>query len=183
MFDVTKLDVQSLDMRREHTILQAVLAPVAGEFGSALQQRRLALILDGLESLPAIQADPQLLHKAFHHLVINAIKYTPDGGTIRIVGRTLPEESAVEIVVSDTGIGIDPDYHELVFEKFFRTGPIDLHSSGRTEFKAGGPGLGLAIVKGIVTAHGGRIWVESEGYDEKRCPGSQFHVVLPVREE
>jgi DNA-binding LacI/PurR family transcriptional regulator/signal transduction histidine kinase len=180
MFDVTKLDVQALEMHRERTMLQAVLAPVAGEFGLALQQRRLALILDGLECLPAIQADPQLLRKAFYHLVINAIKYTPDGGTIRVIGRMLPGEPAVEIVVSDTGIGIDPAYHELVFEKFFQTGEMDFHSSGQTEFKAGGPGLGLPIAKGIVEAHGGRIWAESEGHDEEHCPGSTFHVVLPV---
>jgi signal transduction histidine kinase len=182
MFDVTKLDVQALEMHRERTVLQAVLAPVAGEFGPALRQRRLTLILEELERLPEIQADPQLLQKAFYHLVINAIKYTPDGGTIRVAGRTLPEKAAIEIVVSDTGIGIDPAYHELIFEKFFRTGPMDLHSSGRTEFKAGGPGLGLAIVKGIVTAHGGRVWVESAGYDEARCPGSAFHVELPLEE-
>lgn len=182
MFDVTKLDVQALEMRRERTDLQAVLAGVVGEFGEALRERRLALSLSGLADLPAVQADAQLLHKAFYHLVINAIKYTPDGGSIAVRGRPLPEEGAVEVVVSDSGIGIDPQYHELIFDKFFQTGPLDLHSSGRTEFKAGGPGLGLAIVKSIVESHGGRVWVESAGCDEERCPGSQFHVVLPVEE-
>jgi len=181
MFDVTKLDVQSLELQRERSTLQALVAPVAGEFGTALQSRRLTLILDGLEFLPAIQADAQLLHKVFYQLLSNAVKYTPDGGTIRVAGRPLPEEGAIEIVVRDTGIGIDPDYHELVFEKFFQTGPMDLHSSGQTEFKAGGPGLGLPIARRIVEAHGGRIWVESAGYDEERCPGSAFHVVLPLR--
>jgi signal transduction histidine kinase len=84
-------------------------------------------------------------------------------------------------VVSDSGIGIDPEHHERIFDKFYQTGQVALHSSGRTKFKGGGPGLGLAIVKGIVEAHGGRIWVESEGCDETACPGSQFHVVLPVK--
>jgi signal transduction histidine kinase/DNA-binding LacI/PurR family transcriptional regulator len=180
MFDVTKLDVQSLEMRRERTDLQAILASVVGEFGPALQERRLALMLEGLGALPTVQADPQLLQKAFYHLVVNAIKYTPDGGHITVTGRALPAELAVEIVVADTGIGIDPQYHELIFDKFFQTGALDLHSSGRTEFRAGGPGLGLAIAKGIVEAHGGRIWVESERCDEACCPGSRFHVVLPV---
>jgi len=84
-------------------------------------------------------------------------------------------------VVSDTGIGINPEFHELIFTKFYQTGQVSFHSTGRTKFKGGGPGLGLAIARGIVEAHGGRIWVESPGYDEETCPGSQFHVVLPVK--
>jgi len=58
-----------------------------------------------------------------------------------------------------------------------------LHSSGKTKFKGGGPGLGLPIARGIIEAHGGTIWVDSEGYDEIKCPGSIFHILLPVRGE
>jgi signal transduction histidine kinase len=148
-----------------------------------------------LEALPLIQADPDLLWKVFYQLVINAIKYTPDGGAITVSGTEItplpsfdyaqdaqegPGARSVEIVVSDTGIGIDPAHHELIFEKFYQTGPVAFHSSGKTKFKGGGPGLGLAIARGIVIAHNGRIWVESQGYDEAHCPGSQFHVRLPL---
>ncbi len=88
-------------------------------------------------------------------------------------------EGGVEVVVSDTGIGIDPSLRDLIFTKFYQTGEITLHSTGKTKYKGGGPGLGLTIVKGIVAAHGGVIWVESPGYSEEIYPGSNFHVVLP----
>jgi signal transduction histidine kinase len=93
----------------------------------------------------------------------------------------LPQDQSVEIVVSDTGIGIAPEELERIFEKFYRVGDVLLHSTGRTKFKGAGPGLGLTIARGIVEAHGGRIWAESPGYDEETCPGGEFHIVLPVQ--
>jgi signal transduction histidine kinase len=86
----------------------------------------------------------------------------------------------VEVVISDTGVGIDKADHDLIFEKFYRVGSPSLHSTGTTKFLGAGPGLGLPIARGVIEAHGGRVWVESEGRDEKRCPGSQFHVILPA---
>jgi signal transduction histidine kinase len=68
----------------------------------------------------------------------------------------------------------------MIFEKFYQTGQIALHSTGKTKFKGGGPGLGLAVARGIVQAHRGRVWAESERYDEEACPGSHFHVLLPL---
>jgi signal transduction histidine kinase len=112
-------------------------------------------------------------------VITNAIKYTPDGGKISVDGRTLP--GFVEITVTDTGIGIAPENHTRIFEKFGRLGNVSLHSTGKTKFKGGGPGLGLPITKGVIEAHGGAIWVESDGYDEVRCPGSTFHILLPIR--
>ena len=120
------------------------------------------------------------------HLLMNAIKYTPDGGKISISGYFVEKgddrypPGGVEIIVSDTGIGIDPRFKDLIFTKFYQTGELALHSSGKTKFKGGGPGLGLAIVRGIIQAHGGRVWADSPGYDEEKNPGSHFHVILPV---
>ena len=145
--------------------------------------------VDGLETLPEIEADPELLYKVFYNLVINAIKYTPDGGSITITGQksaadaNSPPDEGIQIVVSDTGIGVDPGFHELIFTKFYQTGKVELHSSGKTKFKGGGPGLGLAIARGILLAHKGKVWVESPGYDENTCPGSRFIVTLPLTQE
>jgi signal transduction histidine kinase len=86
----------------------------------------------------------------------------------------------VEITIADTGIGIDPEDQDLIFEKFYRVGSVDLHSTGSTKFKGAGPGLGLPIARGVIAAHGGKVWVESPGHDEIRFPGSTFHIVLPA---
>ena len=131
-----------------------------------------------IQKLGNIQADPEALHKTFRQLILNAIKFTPDGGKIIVNGRS-PDPNTVEISIQDTGIGIDPANQELVFTKFYQTGEVNLHSTGKTKFKGGGPGLGLAIVKGIIEAHNGKIWVESSGYDETNYPGSTFFVHLP----
>jgi len=70
----------------------------------------------------------------------------------------------------------------MIFEKFYRVGSVDLHSTGNIKFKGAGPGLGLPIAKGVIEGHSGRIWVESDGHDEQTCPGSRFHVLLPLKQ-
>ena len=130
-----------------------------------------------------IQADPQLLQKALDAVIVNAIKFTPDGGSISLGGRELLDEQlgpCLEIHIRDTGIGIDPANQQVIFEKLFQLGKTELHSSGRTKFKGGGPGLGLSIAASIVKAHHGRIWVESPACDEQTFPGSTFYLRLPL---
>lgn len=179
MLDITKIENQKLQPHKEEVYLSAVLDRLGGDFEDALQKRSLTLTANHLAELPPLQADSDLILKLLIHLLVNAIKYTPDGGQITITGR-LVETNQVEIVVADTGIGIEPAHLELIFEKFYQTGEIALHSSGKTKFKGGGPGLGLAVARGIVQAHGGQIWAESEAHDEERCPGSKFFVRLPL---
>lgn len=186
MLDVSRIDSKTLKILPEMTQVGLVILRLQKAFKNALIERKQSLDTEGLENLPPIHADPDLLYKVFYHLIINAIKYTPDGGLVTISGRTLeetPGRPEVEIVVSDTGIGIAPQNHDLIFEKFFQTGEVLLHSSGKTKFKGGGPGLGLAIARGIIEAHGGRIWVESKGCDELTNPGSHFHIRLPVKSQ
>ena len=132
---------------------------------------------------PTINADPTLIQKAVYHLIVNAIKYTPDGGKVTLRSRPVTLENnapGVELSVTDTGIGLDAEHHELVFEKFYQVGDVAIHSSGKTSFKGGGPGLGLAIVRGVARAHGGKAWVESAGHDEVNFPGCTFYLQLPV---
>ena len=152
------------------------------ELESTLRERNLSLEITAFPGYnEVIFVDPERIMQVFRNILNNAIKFTPDGGKIKINGRKL--SGFVEVTVSDTGIGIDPEDQALIFEKFGRVGNSALHSSGKTKFKGGGPGLGLHIAKGIIETHGGAIWVESPGYDEIRCPGSTFHILLPIQAE
>jgi signal transduction histidine kinase len=186
MLDMAKIDSRELQLHPEPVYLAPILQNVRTALAKAYQTRDVDLILEeDLDDLPKLEADADALRKVFYHLIVNGIKYTPDGGSVTVRGRALPPgaqglpQGGVEIVVSDTGIGIDPNMQELIFAKFYQTGEVALHSSGLTKFKGGGPGLGLAIARGIVEAHGGKIWVESPGYDEEACPGSTFYIALP----
>lgn len=182
MLDVSRIDSNALILKKTSMELEPVIRKVNRGFMEALYERNLTLTTEGLEQLPPIFADPELLQKVFYHLVMNAIKYTPDGGSINISGNYLNGNGSpyVEVTVADTGIGIHPSSLEVIFEKFSQTGEVLLHSSGKTKFKGGGPGLGLAIARGIVEAHGGKIWAESPGYNEETLPGSKFIVCLPI---
>ena len=186
MLDMAKVDSRALQLHPTPLSVSALIQLVCNDLDKSLAERHHILKVEDLSGLPALEADRDALRKVFYHLLANAIKYTPDGGTISISGRALATgehglfDGGIEIAVSDTGIGIDPRFHGLIFDKFYQTGEVALHSTGRSKFKGGGPGLGLAIARGIVQAHGGKIWVESPGYDEGTCPGSQFHVILPL---
>jgi signal transduction histidine kinase len=182
MLDVSRIDSKLLEVLPSETEIAPVIEKVENVFESALKERGLCFHTEGLADLPMIHADQDLLYKVFYQVIGNAIKYTPDGGKITITGRTLKDvgtTSELEIEVKDTGIGIDPRYQDLVFEKFYQTGEVHLHSSGKTKFKGGGPGLGLAVARGIINAHHGHIWIQSPGHDEEVCPGTTVHVRLP----
>jgi signal transduction histidine kinase len=183
MLDVTKIESDILQIRFDQVRPRLLFDTVIKAFRTDLEDRHLDIDRTGLDDLPDIEADQELLHKAMYHLVINAIKFTPDGGRIQIRGQLRQRANVpdlVEFVIQDTGIGINPDHLDLIFEKFYQPREVQLHSSGKTAFKAGGPGLGLAIAKGIVSAHGGRIWAESDGENEQDLPGSKFYIHLPV---
>lgn len=186
LLDTAKIDSRALQLHAVPVFISTLIENVTSGLAHAFRERSQTVNVEDMRFLPPIQADPEALRKVLYHLLVNAIKYTPDSGTITITSQCFRSEgdpgeiNAIEIVVSDTGIGIDPSIHELIFTKFYQTGEVSMHSSSKIKFKGGGPGLGLAIARGIVEAHGGRIWVESQGHDEATFPGSQFHVVLPM---
>jgi signal transduction histidine kinase len=182
MIDVSLIDNDMLSLNFQPVWLNQLFGIIKNELQESIINRRQTI---DIEKYPGsdemIYADAERLYQALRNVVSNAVKYTPDGGKIDISGRKLP--GFLEITVHDNGIGISPENHTRIFEKFGRLGNISLHSSGKTKFKGGGPGLGLPIARGIIEAHGGTIWVESPGYDEINCPGSTFHILIPIRKD
>ncbi len=180
MIDVSLIDNGLLTLHLQPTWINRILKLLKADFQDILSVRKHTLDVRNFNGSDDLMfADSERIYQAIRNILSNAIKYTPDGGIITVDGRILP--GFLEITINDTGIGIAPENIDIIFEKFGQLGDISLHSSGKTKFKGGGPGLGLAISKGIIEAHGGSLWVESEGYDEINCPGSTFHILLPLR--
>lgn len=193
MLDITRLESETLELRRELAVIKDAVTAAVRKLEPAANERKLTVTLDPMEGLPYIRADAGRLQQVFFNLMSNAIKYTPDGGEIRISTQVIrgfelahqnrPTSASgefIEVVFEDTGIGIDPEEQERIFDRFYEVRSVELHSTSKTRFLGGGLGLGLPIARGIVEAHGGFLWAESEGCDEERCPGSRFHVLLPI---
>lgn len=116
--------------------------------------------------LPRVKVDVEKMHEVFQNLIDNAIKYTKVGGTIDIDYRV--EDKFVVVSIKDSGIGIPKAEQQKMFNKFFR-------ASNAQKMQTDGSGLGLVIVKGIIEAHGGKIWFESE-----ENQGTTFYISVPI---
>jgi len=183
MLDLTRMDAETSKVACMPVPLKHIIDELVRSFEKAAAERRINLTIQHAAGTPDIEGDPDLIRKALYQLIVNAIKYSPDGGRVLITTRpTVMDRDApcVEIAVRDRGIGLDAEHHDLIFEKFYQVGKVALHSSGKTTFKGGGPGLGLALVRGVARAHGGKVWVESAGHDEVNFTGSTFYLLLPL---
>ena len=180
MIDVTLIESNLLSLNLQPMWINRLFDSLLLELRPILIERNINIKLNDYDGYKIMNyGDQEKILQVFRNILLNAIKFTPDGGTIEINGRKLP--GFIETTIADSGIGIKLEDQTLIFEKFSKIGDVTLHSSGKSKYKGGGPGLGLHIAKGIIESHGGSIWVESPGYDETNYPGSTFHILLPLR--
>ena len=151
----------SLSLHREPTDLAILATDIATAFEAAAETAGISIEVHVDDSIPLLDIDPVRIREVISNLVGNAIRHTPSGGSIRITGRL--ESGSVQVVVSDTGSGIEPELLPRVFERFSRSATT------------GGSGLGLAIARGLVELHGGTIAATSPPGG-----GTRIEVHLPV---
>ncbi|MBX5491849.1 MAG: GAF domain-containing protein [Chloroflexi bacterium] len=164
LLDMSKIDAGVLQLDRQAVQMAKLVAEAVKAVASRSPEHRFEVAVP--PDLFA-DADPRRIRQVVHNLLENAVKYSPDGGVIRVTGRR-DDSGWLVMSVRDQGIGIPRQHLARVFDRFHR---IDT-DVGR---KVGGSGLGLAICRGVVEAHGGRIWVESAGEGQ----GSEFSFTLP----
>jgi PAS domain S-box-containing protein len=151
-----QLHPEKCDLRR---LASEVLEPFRSKF------IKHDFVLDFPPESLLYRVDPQKLKKVLEGLLSNAVKFSPEGGKVRLLCKRLGD--GFELSISDEGIGMAPEQVQRMFEVFYR---------GHTSNPAfSGPGLGLAIVKEMVDAHGGKIWVDSQPGQ-----GTSFHVKIPL---
>lgn len=177
--NVSLIDTDRLTLANDPVILAKLVQNVIRNLENFDPSRSLQFEFENLGDLPVIRGDSRRLYQALWNIISNAMKYTPDGGQIFISGDCI--EDTVHISVRDTGVGIPTELQEKIFDRFYVLEDTRYHRSSKTAFKGGGMGLGLPVAQGIIEAHGGKVWVESSGYDEDKMPGSTFHILLPLQ--
>jgi PAS domain S-box-containing protein len=167
LLSVARLDTGDLDVSIAPTDVRSVVSEVVSEAEQVAPDNGHRFVVDVPSEPLAAEADADKLRQVLVHLVDNAVKFSPAGGTVVVAARR--RDDTVEFEVSDEGIGIPPSEQDHIFRKFYRADPALLGHA------AGGTGLGLFIVQGLVAAMGGRIRVESSEGN-----GSRFQFELPA---
>jgi two-component system sensor histidine kinase KdpD len=161
---MSRLEANALEVKKKLHRLTEVVDLVKDRLDNLTAKHHLRI--DIPDKLPPVAIDDGRIGEVLTNLVENAVKYSEENTSIVIAG--IPNGQEIIVSVSDEGIGIPPKLHQKIFDRFFQG---DGHKTGRRK----GTGLGLAICRGIVEAHGGRIWVESQP-----AKGAKFSFSLPV---
>jgi len=168
LLDISRIESGRVEMKIEPLNLREILDSLFDMFSPSMKEKQINFSFD-ISDIQEIYADKQQIQRVFINLIGNALKFTPNGGSITITAKRLTNEIRIE--VKDTGIGISKKDLNRVFEEFYRT-----EEAINQQIK--GTGLGLSLVKYIVEAHKGKIWVESE-----LGKGSTFIFTLPLKQK
>ena len=169
ILSVSQIEAGSFELKRDDVHVDVLMQQLQADHEAQAKDRQITLEFDLPPKLPVLQADRDKIALALHNLMGNALKYTLEGGHVVVTAAV--EKGRLSVSVSDTGIGIDSEEIEKVFDKFYRS-----KDPQATNVK--GSGLGLAIAREVARLHGGDITVESE-----LGKGSTFTLTLPTVEE
>lgn len=178
LLDISKIESGRLFLNKKVVDIKDIVENVSIIYGGSLEKKKLSFHLDVPEHIPQIFGDHDKIIQVITNLIDNSMKFTGEGGAITLSLKeetTKSEQGAqesethVRVSVSDTGMGIPPEEHEKIFEKFYQVSSFNLGGQNR------GTGLGLAIARSLVEAHGGKIVLQSA-----LGKGSCFSFSLPV---
>jgi signal transduction histidine kinase len=172
MTDVARL-TRAAPLTAMPLCLAALTRAAAAEVAPFCAARHLTLRCQAAQPVP-VAGDGSDLHHALINLLLNAIRFTPDGGDVTVRAWMSPEGGAI-VSVADTGIGIAVADRPRIGEPFFTVAPLAHHHSHPTAFQSGGIGLGLTVARAVAAAHGGRLRFES---DEGK--GTTFYLEIPA---
>jgi signal transduction histidine kinase len=176
LLNLSRIESGKIELNFENIRLKEIIELTASFLKPHADGKSIQIDVEVHEQLPVVYGDQEKIEQILTNLIGNAIKFTPEGGKILITAIPLSKDQKggygdrVAVSVKDTGIGIPPEHLDAIFEKFHQV-------EGSLHRSVSGTGLGLAITKGLVEAHQGKIWVESEL--EK---GSTFTFTLPISE-
>ncbi|MDH4302322.1 MAG: ATP-binding protein, partial [Nitrospira sp.] len=154
ILDLSKMEAGMMEYRIVPVDLHRIAEVSIDKVRLLADSKHVQLALENIGDRVWVKADASRLEQVLDNLLSNALKFSPEGGVVKVQMKPDPQAGVLEVSVSDTGPGVAPDDLPHIFERFYQ---------GRTKVKhTAGSGLGLALVKKVVEAHGGRIWIESE---------------------
>lgn len=154
ILDLSKMEAGMMEYRIVPVDLHRIGEISVDKVRLLADAKHVQLVLENIGDRVWVKADVSRLEQVLDNLLSNALKFSPEGGVVKVQMRPDPQAGVLEVSVSDTGPGVAPEDLPHIFERFYQ---------GRTKVRhTAGSGLGLALVKKVVEAHGGRIWIESE---------------------
>ncbi|MGD8991566.1 MAG: response regulator [Desulfobacterales bacterium] len=169
LLDINKLENRKLQLKREMTDLVPLIDGILNQLQKRAEEKQISINFVNTNGISTISIDSHLIRRVISNLVDNGIRHTPKGGRIEVTSGLEKSKNNLCVSVRDTGIGLDPAYHQKIFHKFEQ---VNLKNQG---VSIGTAGLGLAFCKLAVEAHGGEIWVESKGEGQ----GATFCFTIP----
>jgi len=168
LLDLSKFEAHKMELKRQSVILEQIINDSTETLNNWAKTKSITLGKIIPADIPQVNIDPNKIIQVLNNLIGNAIKFTPQGGSITVGLELAKEGGVIKVIVADTGIGIAKEDLPKVFDKFYQT-------QERAPTDISGTGIGLAIVKEIVELHGGKVWAESE-----KGQGAKFIFTLPL---